>query len=239
MKIQLVTHCFQYPTLLRYQLSSLLLSPPPCGVQITATVFYTQEDTGTSDVLKWFSALTSPNIHWDWQELPVLRLCRRSIGRNLAALSTTADWVWFTDADYWFATQCWQALSTMNPEALKLIFPRFVMTQREHALGDETIHSASNHHGLISADLSEFDPKPMKRAIGGIQIASGAICRERGYLPQNHRAQQPTQMPVFEKNHADVWFRKALGVKGLAVDMPGVYRIRHSQAGRTTPGLVL
>lgn len=239
MKIQLVTHCFRYPTLLRYQLSSLQLSPPPPGIQITATVFYSEEDTGTSDTLKWFAQQKAPGVHWDWRNLPVLSLCRRSIGRNIAALSTTADWVWFTDADYWFSTECWQALSSIDPQRLALIYPRIVMTHAEHSMGDRAIETALKSEGLVSTDLSDFFPRPMKRAIGGIQIVSGDTCRERGYLPNHRRAQLPTQQPVFEKNHADVWFRKDLGMPGLAVDLPGVYRIRHSNAGRLVPGLVL
>lgn len=239
MNVEIVTHCFQYPTLLRYQLSSLLLSPPPPDVQIKMTVFFTEEDALTTKVLTWFAQQKGPGVLWNWHPLPVLHLCRRSIGRNLAALSTNADWVWFTDADYWFATDCWKALASLPSNGQKLIFPRFVMTQQDHEMGDRAIESDSNGEGIITADHSEFSPRRMRRAIGGIQIVSGDTCRERGYLPNHRRAQKPTQEPVFAKNHADVWFRKEFGVPAHPVDLPGVYRIRHSKVGRLVPGLIL
>ncbi|MCX6854905.1 MAG: glycosyltransferase [Verrucomicrobia bacterium] len=239
MKIELVSHCFRYPTLLRYQLSSLVLWPPPDGTQVTATVFFTEEDAETTAVLRWFAQRTVPGVVWNWQELPVLRLCRRSIGRNLAALTTKADWVWFCDADYWFKTECWTKLVTVNEKDGPLIFPKHVLTQREHALGDLTIEGATQNLGIVSANAEEFEPRRMNRAIGGIQIVRGEFCREKGYLPNDDRAQCPTREAIFEKNLADVWFRESVGVKNKAVELPDVFRIRHSQAGRFVPGLKL
>ena len=38
---------------------------------------------------------------------------RRGIGRNLAAKSTRADWIWFTDADIVFQEKCLDTLADL------------------------------------------------------------------------------------------------------------------------------
>lgn len=240
MKIEIVSHCYRYASLLRYQLSSLVLLPPPSGVEITATVFHTPSDEATCAVLEWFLGQNVPGVCWNWQSLPVPELCRRSIGRNQAALATQADWVWFTDADYWFTTACWSALSRLGIQEGPLLYPRRVMTHIEHVLGDRAILQARQQSGgLLSTEESEYAARRMKRAIGGIQIVRGAVCREKGYLPDHSRAQAPAREAAFERCREDVWFRKSLGTSGRSVDLPGVYRIRHSQNGRSVPGLEL
>lgn len=237
LKIEVVTHCFQYSTLLRYQLSSLVLWKPPVTVEVTATVFYTGEDDATTRTLDWFGKQEAPQVSWNWQSLPTAELCRRSIGRNRAALATKADWVWFCDADYWFTTYCWEGFASLGDQPVKLIFPRFINGQRSHDLGDRSIRRAREIEGLVSVDVSEFRPERMSRAIGGIQIVRGSYCREQGYLKNSRRAQMPRV--EWRRTHEDVSFRRHLGGGGLAVDLPGVYRIRHSQAGRYVPGLTL
>jgi hypothetical protein len=61
------------------------------------------------------------------------------------------------------------------------------------------------------------------RAIGGVQIARGDIVRRIGYVPE--RANRTSERWV--NSVEDVTFRKLIGTKGAAVDLPGVYRIRH------------
>lgn len=237
LKIEVVTHCYRYATLLRHQLSSLVLRPPPPGVQVTATVCHTPEDEETTRAVAWFAQQSVAGVRWNGQPLPRAELCRRSIGRNRAALATLADWVWFCDADYWFTTECWEAFARLGSTDAKLIYPREVNGHRSHDLGDACIQRAREAEGLVSVDVSEFEPERMNRAIGGIQIVSGDYCREHGYLKNSRRAQQPRS--VWERTHEDVWFRRELGHSGVPVDLPGVYRIRHGQAGRMVPGLIL
>jgi hypothetical protein len=237
LKIEVVTHCYRYATLLRHQLSSLVLGPPPPGVQVTATVFHTPEDEETSRAVAWFAQQSVAGVRWNAQPLPTAELCRRSIGRNRAALATQADWVWFCDADYWFTTECWEAFTRLGSTDARLIYPREVNGHRSHDLGDACIQRARETEGLVSVSISEFEPERMNRAIGGIQIVSGDYCRKHGYLKNSRRAQQPRE--VWERAVEDVWFRKELGSDGMPVDLPGVYRIRHGQAGRMVPGLIL
>lgn len=239
MKIELVTHCYQYSSLLKYQLSSLVLTPLPADVELKATVFFTEEDVETSNVLKRFQQFKIPSLQWNWRSQPPLELCRRSIGRNLAALASEADWIWFTDADYWFGAECWSSFRKLEAEDSVLVYPRYVKHHKSHAVGDEAIAAAHLSEGFIEANPVDFEPRRMRKAIGGIQIAKGAVCRDKGYLKNGRRAQSPVSTLLFERNQADVWFRQDLGTEGAAVDIEDVYRIRHSQAGRDTPGLKL
>ena len=239
MHLEIVTHCFQYHTLLRYQLSSLVVWPP-AGMHVTMTVLYTEDDKPTKAVLDWFGKQSVPGVTWQWIAQPVLELCHRSIGRNLAALRTTADWVWFCDADYWFDQQCWQSLGTQGlPADKKLVFPFPILMHRNHAMGDRCIEKARQVEGLVTADKADFAPCKIGRAIGGMQIARGDVCRELGYLRHSRRAQSPQVQPRFFKTVEDKWFRHKLGTSGTRVRIPGIYRIRHSQAGYETPGVTL
>lgn len=208
-------------------------------MEITVTIFYAKEDTATSEVLKAFSEFQVPGVRWNWWALPVRELCRRSIGRNLAALRTTADWVWFCDADYWFDSDCWDVIAAGLPADAELIFPDKVRLHRTHAMGDQCIERAAKTKGLVAAVRSEFARRRMKRAIGGIQIARGDVCRELGYLRDSQRAQTPAPASQFTRCRQDVGFRRSLSSPGRRFKIPGVYRIRHSAAGRSHPGLVL
>jgi hypothetical protein len=137
--------------------------------------------------------------------LPVLELCRRSIGRNRAARMTKADWVWFCDADYWFASSCWDAIVALPDTTGPLIFPRYVQMHCSKKLGDARIAVSQNTRGLIFAPKEEFKPVLMPRAIGGIQIVRGSVCRERGYLKDSLRWQQPAASPVFQSCSEDIF----------------------------------
>jgi hypothetical protein len=238
MRVEIVTHCYHYPRLLRYQLSSLVLWPP-VGVEVTMTVCFTPEDEATAAVLEEFTARKVARVRWNWRPMAARELCRRSIGRNRAALATEADWVWFADADYWFAAECWPAFGGIEGRREPLVFPREVWRHRSHALGDAYLERAAQATGLVWAEPGEFEPVRMRCAIGGIQIARGEVCRERGYLRESRRFQRPPRRAVFQQCREDVAFRRALGTRGVAVDLPGVFRIRHSTAGRHDPALRL
>jgi hypothetical protein len=100
LKIEIVSHCWNYSHMLVRQLSSLVLFPP-ARAAVTMTVFYSEEDTATVRLLETFASKEIPGVTWNWCALPKEQLFRRSIGRNQAALRTDADWVWFTDGMHW------------------------------------------------------------------------------------------------------------------------------------------
>jgi hypothetical protein len=229
MTVEIVTHCYRYSTMLRFQLSSLV-SFICSKVRIVATICFTESDNSTVAVLDEFKGLTIPNLEWNWVPLPILHLCRRSIGRNIVALSTNADWVWFCDADYWFGAQCWMTFAHFNELEHPLIYPRYVRMPPLR-WGDRCIETAQGLKGPLILPETEFRPVRMNRAIGGIQIVKGRICRERGYLRADRRWQRRASAPIFQESFEDLAFRRDLGTSGKAVDIPEVYRIRHSRKG--------
>ena len=64
-------------------------------------------------MLDYFGRMEVPGVSWNWQPLAKEKLFRRSIGRNLAAKSTEADWIWFTDADIIFHENCLDTLAEL------------------------------------------------------------------------------------------------------------------------------
>lgn len=238
MNLELVTHCYRYSTLLRYQLSSVVLHPP-ANLSLTVTVFYTKTDVATTAALNFFSDNRPTNVDWNWQELPRSELCNRGIGRNRAALASKADLIWFTDADYVFHENCWQYFESPRLTDAGFFFPRTIMKNRTHELGDLTIIRGKRTQGLIQIDPSEFEHSRIRRAIGGVQIVSGEYCRSNGYLRNSARAQEPYEGEGFKQCREDVWFRRSYGSPISSVEIEDVFRIRHSSCGREESNLDL
>ena len=180
MKIEIVTHRWQYSKLLMYQLRSLLLFPPQRATTL-ATVFFTEGDTATRDVVQYFSASEKPgNITIRGWNLDRERLLRRAIGRNLAALATDADWIWVADCDYVFGENALDTLSEMPPRtSVDLVFPMVVLSSRSEQAGDELIQRARGDVRIMSIDPRSFAAVQFDRAIGGVQIARGSRAQAR------------------------------------------------------------
>src|SRR5690606_26500249 len=104
MRLEIVSHCWRYGGLLTYQMSSLVLHPPrSTSVGLTVVCAPREFDPGTWRVLDDFDRQTlPPTVMFQKRVLPPAQLFRRAIGRNLAAESTTADWLWFADCDMAF-----------------------------------------------------------------------------------------------------------------------------------------
>ena len=240
MKLEIVNHCWRYSRLLRYQLSSLLLHPPQ-EVDVVYTLFYSTEDVATSEVVAWFDQQSTTNVRWNWRELSTPQLLRRAIGRNLAAQATAADWVWFTDADHSFGSGCLDALpEQLSQVAGPLAFPRHLYIHIEHRLGDLLIDAASGPLQLLDVGArSDFKRRRNNRAIGGIQITRGDVCRANGYCAKHRRLQRPIEGKVFANCYGDRVFRRGLGTPGEPIDVPNLFRIRHSERGEDSPGLEL
>lgn len=231
MDLEIVSHCWHYSRLLTYQLSSLLLHPPQ-ETRVLMTVCYTEEDVETALVLQYFAGLPlAPGITIRGWSLQRERLLRRAIGRNLAALATRADWVWFADCDYVFGEGALDHLGKcVDGVDARLVFPRTVMVNRTHALGDQAIAAASGHPRVCAVNVFDFEPHIQRRAIGGIQITRGDVARERGYLRNSLIHEQ--RPATWQRCREDSWFRKDLRTQGVPLDLPNVFRIRHSCCGR-------
>lgn len=231
--IEIVSHCWNYSHLLVYQLSSLILAPPRTTT-VTMTVFYAQEDAATVALLDFIAGHQVPGLRWNWQVLPREKLFRRSIGRNLAALATRADWVWFTDCDLVPAPGCLDNLGEqLAGRRDALVFPREERVTTLLAEDDEMLRG-EDEWLLKAIDPGQFEARPISRATGPLQITHGDVARAVGYCRDIGLYQEPT--PRFAKCHEDRAFRWLLRTHGVPIDLPGVHRIRHAEKGRYRAG---
>jgi hypothetical protein len=231
--IELVTHCYahelsQYAAFFRYQISSLLNHTPAVPVQLT--VCWTPIDKATANALAWGKHETAGTaISIKSIELAPDQLFRRSIGRNCAALESRADLVWFTDVDHYFGPGCLDTLLQSNITT-ELAYPQQIMIHKDHATGDVAATHTTDSRLTICFD--DFIPKTYNRAIGGVQIVHGDYARFWGYLKGHSKYQSPRHDGrPFGDFKDDVTFRRQWELFGgtLPLELPGVYRLRHSK----------
>lgn len=228
--LEIVSHCWQYSHLLTYQLSSLV-NYPPKNMHITMTVYYSLEDAHTIKTLKHFEQIDIPNVQWNWKTLPKESLFRRSIGRNLSALETLTDWIWFTDCDVIFHEGCFDTLhEQLQNNTHALIFPleenRTVPLAKDHALFNVQDKPIS----VNDIDTDNFITTDITRATGPLQITHGDVARKLGYCKMVSIYQKPAQS--WCKALEDRVFRWVLGTQGVGMPIKSVYRIQHEFKGR-------
>jgi len=228
--IEVVSHCWGYAHMMIYQLSSLVLNPPK-NCRVTMTVFYSTEDKNTVRLLDFIAQHTIPNITWNWQSLHRFALFRRSIGRNHAALASSADWVWFTDCDLLFKENCFDSLNEQlqgSDEAL--VFPMHERTTTLLKADDPMLQTQANELSLCDIDSDQFEMRVRDRATGPLQITHGDVARACGYCDALSVFQKPDRH--WCKAHEDRVFRWLLQTQGVGVEVDNVYRIRHAEKGR-------
>lgn len=251
MSVLLVTHCYakelpQYAAFLRYQLSSLVLYKP--AVKTRIVVCYSPKDELTASVLRWFLVSTKPeDICLSVMGLTEDHLFRRSVGRNRAALASDEDLIWFTDVDHVFGEGCIDSLwNTWNGNGCDLlrirdsqgkqptmVYPKEIQILQDHATGDRLVEQVLNEpERLWAVDPDEFVSKTYNRAIGGIQIVPGRLCREIGYLHGHQKWCSPrTDGKPFGDFHDDVVFRGVVSQRGeiVPIELPNLFRLRHTR----------
>jgi hypothetical protein len=231
LQLEIVSHCWNYAHFLTYQLSSLV-SFPPTRLAVRMTVFYAEEDVRTGSVLDYFGAMDVPGVTWNWQKLPRAHLFRRSIGRNKAARESAADWIWFTDCDLLFRENCLDVLSDeLQARQDVLVYPRQERVTSMLAESDPML-AIDEQPRIIDIDADRFAISERGRATGPLQIVHGDVARAAGYCDSLAFYQKP--QPTFAKCHEDRAFRWLLRSDGVALDVPGVYRLRHIHKGRYT-----
>ncbi|WP_175580224.1 glycosyltransferase family 2 protein [Kineobactrum sediminis] len=231
LKLEVVSHCWKYSHFLTYQLSSLVLFPPT-RLDVTMTVFYCPEDSRTQRLLEFFATHLVPGVTWNWRPLPRQELFRRSIGRNRAALETSADWVWFTDCDLMFREGCLDVLAdVLQGRRDALVFPEEERTT-DLLAKDNVMLTAASKPRILDVVASLFTIERPSSATGPLQIAHGDVCRAVGYCRHIGFYQKPVEQ--FAKCHEDRVFRWLLQSQGEPVSIPGVYRICHIAKGRYT-----
>ena len=236
LNLEIVSHCWQYSNMLTYQLSSFV-NNPPTNLTLTVTVFYCEEDQDTVETLKYFEQHKVENIHWNWQALSKSQLFRRAIGRNRAALSTKADWVWYTDCDIIYHQNCLDSLAeALQGKQGALYYPRQERTTPMLAESDPMLRKGRKPQ-LVDIEADEFSLHSRDKAKGAFQIVHGDIARAIGYC-DGMRAFQ-TEVNHWSKTYEDTAFRWLLQTRGEPIDVEGVYQIRHIVKGRYKRGSFL
>lgn len=230
LRLEIVSHCWRYAHLLAYQLSSLVLYPPT-KLSVQMTVFHSPEDQKTIDLLKFFGTHSPHNVTWNWWPLERTRLFRRGIGRNLAALATQADWIWFTDCDQVFHRGCLDALAgQLEARNDPLVFPRQEQCTPLLETADEMLQATMHVPAIVEIDPERFETVTHDRAIGPLQITHGDAARKLGYCNSIPHYQKPVDR--WQKTFEDRTFRWLIGSQGSPIDVPGLFRIEHVQKGR-------
>jgi len=231
LKLEVVSHCWQYSHFLAYQLASIA-KYPPTACSLHFTLFYSEQDHKTCELIKQYQQLELPNVSWNFQALPTPKLLRRAIGRNQAAKASSADWVWFTDCDVLFFENCLDSLAQQLQNCQQLlVFPR---TLKATELLEADANLLTEQVDLNSDIRStEFKLRHYKKATGPIQIVHGDVARQCGYCDSLSVYQRPK--PVWVKTYEDRAFRWLLGTDGVPIEIDNLYLIRHVQKGRYQP----
>jgi len=235
MLIEIISHCYatrlkSYAGFLNYQLSSLLLHPPRCRVR--ACVCLSRHDTETRRVVDWFFEHGQLDLRAMY--LTEDGMSRRAIGRNNAAMTSTADIVWFSDTDQVYRDGVFDTLAGLQwPHEAVMVYPKIIQIHKTHAIGDQYALQAREPR-LIDIDTEDFMPKKYTRAIGGVQIVKGDFARKMGYLKDHDGWQTPKGVPFDSRCRDDVAYRSECACQGhlRGISLPGVYRLRHTKSGR-------
>lgn len=229
--VRLVTHCYaghydHYAKALWYQLCSIA----DCE-NVTVTVWYcdvivgglleeARETFGDDKIIELYA--------------PPERLFRRAIGRNKSALMASTDFVWFTDCDYTFTPETFDALRRINPT--EPVFPLHTYISRSHAAGQEDLDRVDLMDlERVTIDRSRFIGKRYDRAIGGVQIVPRSVCNDHGYLAGSRWVKTIDPSTGFRSCICDRVYRLSLKRNGhpfQPIELPGVYRLRHAAKGR-------
>ncbi len=227
-KIEVVTHCQSierpyYEALLTYQLSSFVLHPPT-KCKLVVTVCCCPEDKATEKVLDFFFDKVNLNVI----RLTPGRLGRRAIGRNIAAKTTDADIVWFTDVDYIFYKWCLDSLASLELDKVAALF--YPNKSNIHAkAGMEAIQKVQGVPRIVDIQPHNFVARTHYKAIGGVQIVEGDFARRYGYCDKSVACQTPTPDGTFASCICDLHFRGICRMLGgqAGLDIKGIYRMWH------------
>lgn len=232
LNLEIVSHCWRYGHFLTYQLSSLVQYRTD-KLAITVSVYHAAEDESVTRILHFFRDVDVPGVTWNWVALPKERLFRRSIGRNIAAKSTTADWIWFTDCDIIFHENCLDTLADeLQGRDDALVFPRIGLGTSLLPEDDAILSRGREGPAILEIPIEEFVPYggPRIKAKGPYQITHGDIARACGYCECIGHYQKPSDR--WRKAYEDRAFRWLMGTHGTAIDVPGACQIRHISKGR-------
>ena len=229
--LEIVSHCWGYSNMLTYQLSSYV-NYPPTKLNVTATVLYCIDDENTTAVANYFKKIDVPNVTWNFQAISKEKLFRRSIGRNMAARSTKADWIWYTDCDNIFHENCLDSLAEQLQGCQEvLVYPKGESTT--DMLSDEDPILRKNcPPEVVEIERDNFSFNSLNKSTGPYQIVHGDVARAIGYCEKLKIFQ--TEENAWRKTYEDTAFKWLINSQGVAIDIKNALRIRHVSKGRYT-----
>ena len=252
--IEIVNHCFSrhcdhYRAFLATQMESLVRHPLPEKHQVLYTVVTHVRDYDVLGTIGLFSEpLLRSGVRLKIIAQETESLLRRAIGRNIASLSTSSDVVWYVDTDYWFGKGCIQSVIDRVPiKSQKLFTPKEYFCHDRHSDGDSMAKQVlamleNEFKGNTPLDGFSINPKDFylrsgDRAIGGLQIVSGHVARSMGYLNGTRWVVPKTEAEIkngWQRTKDDPAYRKLTfkGDSGKKVEIPNLFRFRHSTNGR-------
>lgn len=226
MQLEIITHCWKFSRVLAYQLSSLALNPPQ-RLAVVVNVMYSEDDEPTVKMLQFFHG----KVPLKESPLPHSQLFRRAYGRNIAAKATQADLVWFCDADYVFGTACLDSLAGKTFADDQIYYPREILENLTLELGDEYALRVTGPN-IYPVDPADFQPRKMRKAIGGLQIVTGDTARKDGYCDGCKVSHETDRCSWHNLTMGDQVYRGMMGVnRGTPISLPNLRRIRQSQRG--------
>lgn len=231
--LEIVSHCWNYGNMLTYQLSSLV-NNPPTKLSVTMTVFYALEDEKTKATIEFFEQIQIENLTWNFQALSMGKLFRRGIGRNMAAQSSQADWLWFTDCDIIFHKNCLDSLAEqVQGKQEALYYPRQERTTEMLSESDPML-SANSEPQIVDIETEHFSLHTRDKAKGAFQIVHADVARAIGYCDKLKMFQ--TESDRWRKTFEDTAFKWLINSEGLPLEIDGVFQIRHVKKGRYQEG---
>lgn len=258
-KLDIVVHCWaadlpQYAAMLRVQAKAIVdYAPANSLIHYRVGVASPEHDPHTWEVLKQIiderTMLTlyggndhilylSPNVVLNIHTLPRERLFRRAIFRDWCIRHGGPDVFWLADVDYAPLEGCLAAILAQVQNDSGLCFPREYAVHLDHAVGDQ--HWQDILAGKIpEIDASQFKTRPTKTAIGGVQIIGSQYAKRIGYLGgEGSKWQKPEETTVPFRCFRDdsTWRRLKFPDGGRIIDVPNLYRQRHSIGAAGSPG---
>jgi hypothetical protein len=234
--LEIVAHAWRYERALTFHLSALVLYPP-AHCRALAVIYYAPDDLPVIDTLNFFARLPRPSsppaVEFDFRPLAPELLCRRAIGRNMAARETRADFVLFSDVDYLYGPgaldSAAEKLAEANQNGPKCCYSIYLQSSIDHAAGDAELARVDRPQ-VIAVDPSQYEPQRLVTAIGGSQWIPGSLAREKGYLSDGHRYLRPVD--TWQRTFCDAAARRNWLAPIVGLEVPNVYRLRHSLRGR-------
>lgn len=238
--IEIVSHVYdppgsdQYAQMARLQFASLYQHRPIYPV--VWSLCYHPDNQPAVDTIAWIRGFyeregTLHNLAVQTVSLDLEHLFRRAIGRNFCALQTRSDLVWFTDIDYYFGPGAVDAACQQTTPDTQLACPNEILIHRDHETGDLDLRSQRDA-ALPTILFEHFNRRRQRVAIGGLQLVGGNTARRVGYCEGSKWVQPVDAEQGFRSCRCDRAFRHLNGFATEHLDIPAVYRLRHTQDGR-------